>query len=76
MKTTIDLYYKNGDDLLNTFEELNKLNISVKVLKAKGPGGGWPIIELNALGGGKILNGPEKKLKEWLIKNDFKSSTQ
>jgi len=62
MKKIIDLAYNNVDDLLKTFEELSKLDISIKVLKSNGPGAGWPEIE---------LNGPKKKIIKWLTKNDF-----
>jgi len=61
-KISLDIAYENSDDLLETFASLTRNEIKYKVLQAKGPGGGWPEVE---------LTGTIKKLNNWLAKHGY-----
>jgi len=58
MQCDVDICYDGPDDLLLCLENISKMGISIKILNAQGPGGGWPNI---------LLKGTKKNIKKALL---------
>ena len=61
-KYIIDIVFNDSAELLKILEGFTKAKVSYKVLRAKGPAGGWPEIE---------LQGSSIYIEAWLIERDY-----
>lgn len=60
VKIEIDVLFNTSNELLGLLEHWTQLELTYKIIKAKGPAGGWPIIEL--LGDESIIIGELKRM--------------